>query len=60
MSKENCRNAYRKHGLKAVFCKAIKGDMDYCIAQEMCHLTGRYEATKNSGLCKLRSAPPVK
>jgi len=57
---ERCKNAYRKRGEKAVYCKAIKGDMNYCAYQQMCYKSNRFEATSSSGICKMRHSPSVR
>lgn len=57
---EKCHHAYRKRGKKAVFCRAIAGDMDYCAFQQMCHKTQRFEATATAGVCELKKQKAVK
>lgn len=56
---EKCKNAYRKKGAKAVFCRAIEGDMDYCGHQYACPRTQRWEANCTVQ-CTFRSKQPVK
>lgn len=41
---EKCEYAYRKNGVAAVMCKAIKGAAPYCGHQYMCANTKRWEA----------------
>ena len=57
---ERCRHAYRKKGKNAVFCRAIEGESDYCIFQQMCWQTQRFEATKSAGKCELKQKDAVK
>lgn len=56
---EKCKNAYRKRGNAAVFCRAIAGDNDYCVTQYMCTNSQRWEASPIAP-CKARHMPPVK
>lgn len=56
---EKCKQAYRKRGSVAVYCKAIEGDSNYCVYQYMCPASQRWEAN-NSKTCVNRSKQPVK
>ena len=56
---ENCKNAYRKRGKNAVYCKAIEGDYDFCACQYLCPNTQRWEANKATQ-CVYKKAKPVK
>lgn len=55
---EKCRNAYRKRGKNAVFCKAIEGEHNYCGHAYLCPVSGRWEANK-CVQCTLRNQKPV-
>lgn len=57
---EKCKHAYRKPGKRALFCRAIEGDMDYCLWQKTCAKTQRVEAMPTSGRCELKKKEAVK
>lgn len=56
---EKCKQAYRKRGSVAVYCKAIEGDSDYCVYQYLCPASQRWEANKSKE-CAYRNRQPVK
>lgn len=55
---EKCKQAYRKRGSVAVYCKAIEGDNDYCAHQYLCPASQRWEAN-SSKACTYRDKQPV-
>ena len=54
---EKCKYAYRKRGMKAVFCKQISGEKNFCAHQYMCWESQRWEANK-AVACTLRTKKP--
>ena len=56
---EKCKNAYRKRGHAAVYCKVIGGEYGICPFQQMCYKSNRFEATSSSSICKMRHENPV-
>ena len=56
---EKCKNAYRKRGHAAVYCKAIEGDMNVCGHQFSCPRSQRWEVNC-SAQCSYRHKPSVR